>query len=138
MLFSPEGVNTCLVDNVTESGKFVLQSALPDELVQLYDYFAIQSFPLFFCACWWEIDLLAFSVDELSEFFVRILSVDFLSTVVLNLALVFRRLTCLSSALLLIRRSIQAAHFSPVDLHPSFGGKSSATYTLVVHFQMDN
>ena len=35
MLFSPEGVNTCLVDNVTESGKFVPQSALPDELVQL-------------------------------------------------------------------------------------------------------
>ena len=35
MLFSPEGVKTCLVDNVTESGKFVLQRALPDELVQL-------------------------------------------------------------------------------------------------------
>ena len=34
ILFSPEGVKTCLVDNVTESGKFVLQSALPDELVQ--------------------------------------------------------------------------------------------------------
>ena len=35
MLFSPEGIKICLVDNVIESGEFVLQSALPDELVQL-------------------------------------------------------------------------------------------------------
>ena len=37
---------------------------------------------------------------------------------------------------LLFNSSIQAAYFSSVDLHPSFGGKSSATYTLVVHFQV--
>ena len=34
-LFTPESVKACLVDNITESGMFVLQSALPDEVVQL-------------------------------------------------------------------------------------------------------
>ncbi|GFO24744.1 pyruvate kinase [Plakobranchus ocellatus] len=68
------------------------------------------------CRCW------GVSVHRL------VLSLDFLSTVVLNLALVFQRLICYSSALLL-RRHTETSHLSPVDFHSSFGCKSPTAYT---------
>ncbi|GFO34176.1 hypothetical protein PoB_006068100 [Plakobranchus ocellatus] len=43
---------------------------------------------------------------RVSRYIVSVLSLDFLSTVVLNLALVFQRLICYSSALLRLRHPI--------------------------------
>ena len=41
MLFTPERIQICLVDDVAEGGKLVLECALPDKLIRLQDYFPI-------------------------------------------------------------------------------------------------
>ena len=43
MLFNPGSIQTCLVDDVAEGGKLVLECALPDVLIQLQDYVANSS-----------------------------------------------------------------------------------------------
>ena len=120
MLFSPDiCIKTCLVDNVTESDKFVLTSVLllPMSLSSCRTILLSRDFHCPFALAggkliFWRLALM------LAKFFVWLLSVDFLSTVVFNLALVFRRLTCLGSVLFFIRRSIQTTHFSPFNILP--------------------
>ncbi|GFO05125.1 hypothetical protein PoB_003163000 [Plakobranchus ocellatus] len=70
---------------------------------------------------------MTFVAAGVSRYIVSVFSLDFLSTVVLNLALVLQRLICYSSALLL-RRHTETSHLSPVDFHTSFGCKSPTTY----------
>ena len=106
----------------------MLECYLPDKLIQLQDYSAIQRFPLVFCPCGWEIDSLVKLIlcfDKLSEFLVR-----FLSTVVFQPGFGF------PTSDLPEQCAAAESHFSPVDLRPSFGSESSATYIWVVHMQI--